>query len=339
MSGIENNPCIDTTTFDDVVFYLLEHYERNVIADLQEDEMEILTNVSDKIETMYNSFEIDFDKEAFMMLIKRLYPNSIMLGGNGELVDYTNTPSGKMVFNILDFAAIIAFIVSIYLIYLSFIQFNQLSCNITGNNVVELSSEIKEQLSQTIQSLSGQEFAFTNYIYNIFTTFTSNVVSTQQQRISTIIQTLLKTSIPDFTQQVTSQCITSETGWTGFFETTAKTFVSPEATSNCVMSMSQTLIAGFLQQQQQQINILLTGLQTNSLQIQNLVVYGVRLGYASTGYLAYRIMQIRRGIANVNQMEEIQEGGKKRRKRKTVKKTKKSKKSKRNNKKNKSKRK
>jgi len=293
-------PCLDKNKFGDVFIYLSEQYDKNEIAELQPNEMEILINACEKLEIFFVSSNISFDRNTFIILIKRLYPNGMMIGGDGEIVDYTNTPRKKIVFTFYDFTAILSFIVSIYLLYLSFIQFNQLTCNITGNNVVELSLEVKQQINQAIKSLSREEFTFLGYIYNIFTTFTNNVVSTQQQRIGNIVKTILSSSIPDFTQQVTSQCITNETGWTGFFEATARTFVSPEATSNCVMTMSQTLITGFLQQQQQQITILLTNLQTNSLQIQNLVVYGVRLGYASTAYLTYRIIQIKRAIENGN---------------------------------------
>ena len=160
MSKIENIPCLDANNLDNIFFYLNNHLERNELAELTPEEEKLLLNTTEKVSFLFKQRNVLFDEEYFTILIKKLYPNTILLGGNGEIINYSNIPRQNMVFTFYDFTAILAFIVSIYLLYLSFLQFNQLTCNITGNNIIELSGEIREQLNIAIQSLSGQEFSY-----------------------------------------------------------------------------------------------------------------------------------------------------------------------------------
>ena len=150
------NVCVTINNFDEVISYLLDHYQKNKIAILDTNEIELLNNVSDKIESIFTSQGMQFNKEGFKTLVERLYPKNIMFGGDDEILDYTNTPRKKTVFSIYDFVAILGLISSIYIIYLSFIQFNQMSCNITGNSIIELPSIVKDQLSESIKKMSGE---------------------------------------------------------------------------------------------------------------------------------------------------------------------------------------
>jgi hypothetical protein len=86
--------------------------------------------------------------------------------------------------------------------------------------------------------------------------------------------------------------------------------------------MTEILMQRFLNDQNEKINTLLTGLNTRTTQIQDLVFYGTKLGYASMAYLTYRIPQILRGIptgiqTNTNNNLYIENGGTQRRKRKS----------------------
>lgn len=210
------NVCITMNNFDEVISYLFDHYQRNETAVLDTNEIELLNNVSEKTESIFTSHGIQFNKEGFKTIVERLYPKNIMFGGDEEILDYTNTPRKKMVFSIYDFVAILGLIASIYIIYLSFIQFNEMSCNITGNSIIELPSVVKDQLSESIKSLSGEELSYLSYMYKIFVNFSNNIVSQQQKQISKLIHTTLNAAIPDFTDRINSQCLTNETGWTGF---------------------------------------------------------------------------------------------------------------------------
>jgi len=138
MSKIENIPCLDANNLDNIFFYLNNHLERNELAELTPEEEKLLLNTTEKVSFLFKQRNVLFDEEYFIILIKKLYPNTILLGGNGEIINYSNIPRQNMVFTFYDFTAILAFIVSIYLLYLSFLQFNQLTCNITGNNIIEL---------------------------------------------------------------------------------------------------------------------------------------------------------------------------------------------------------
>lgn len=322
------NVCVTINNFDEVISYLLDHYQKNKIAMLDTNEIELLNNVSDKIESMFTSQGIQFNKEGFKTLVERLYPKNIMFGGDDEILDYTNIPKKKIVFSIYDFVAILGLISSIYIIYLSFVQFNQMSCNITGNSIIELPSIVKDQLSESIKKLSGEELSYLSYMYKIFINFSNNIISQQQKQISKLIHTTLSAAIPDITDRVNSQCLTNETGWTGFFESATRSIISPTATTSCVTRMTELLMHRFFYDQNEKINILLTELNTKTIQIQDLVFYGTKLGYASLGYLAYRIPQIIRGIptkiqANTNNNLYIENGGTLKSKRKIKSKTKK----------------
>ena len=310
------NVCITINNFDEVISYLFDHYQRNETAILDTNEIELLNNVSEKTESIFTSYGIQFNKEGFKTLVERLYPKNIMFGGDDEILDYTNTPRKKMMFSIYDFVAILGLIASIYIIYLSFIQFNEMSCNITGNSIIELPSVVKDQLSESIKSLSGEELSYLSYMYKIFINFSNNIVSQQQKQISKLIHTTLNAAIPDFTDRINSQCLTNETGWTGFFESTTRSIISPTATTNCITRMTEILMHRFLNDQNEQINTLLTGLNTRTTQIQDLVFYGTKLGYASMGYLTYRIPQILTRIqGKTNNNLYIKNGGTQRRRR------------------------
>jgi hypothetical protein len=314
--------CVTMNNFDEVMSYLFEHYQRNETAILDTNEIELLNNVSEKINSLFTSQGIQFNKEGFKTHVERLYPKNIMFGGNDEILDYTNVPRKKMVFSIYDFIAILGLIASIYIIYLSFVQFNEMICNITGNSVIELPSIVKDKLSESIKSLSGEELSYLSYMYKIFINFSNNIVSQQQKQISKLIHTTLTTAIPDITDRINSQCLTSETGWTGFFESATRSIISPTATTNCITRMTEILMHRFLNDQNEKINTLLTGLNTRTTQIQDLVFYGTKLGYASMAYLTYRIPQIIRGIpkgiqTNSNNNLYIENGGTQKRKRKS----------------------
>lgn len=324
------NVCVTINNFDQVISYLLDHYQKNKIAMLDTNEIELLNNVSDKIESIFTSQGMQFNKEGFKTLVERLYPKNIMFGGDDEILDYTNTPRKKTVFSIYDFVAILGLISSIYIIYLSFVQFNQMSCNITGNSIIELPSIVKDQLSESIKKLSGEELSYLSYMYKIFINFSNNIISQQQKQISKLIHTTLSAAIPDITDRVNSQCLTNETGWTGFFESATRSIISPTATTSCVTRMTELLMHRFFYDQNEKINILLTELNTKTIQIQDLVFYGTKLGYASLAYLTYRIPQIIRGIptkiqANTNNNLYIENGGTLKRKSKRKSKTKKAK--------------
>jgi len=320
-------------SFDDIFLNLQEQYNKNETAVLNEEQHNFLNNIADFLEQQYSSQGIHFVKANFINFVKRFSgEEDTVVGGSDTLTTTTRKRQKKTIKpNMYDFAAICSLFLSVFLIYLSYAQFNKLACKITGSShLTQIPFDIKDKLIEAIQTVTTEEFTFMQYMYNVFTAFSLNIVTGQTSRISTIIQNILSQSVPEFTTQIQSACLTSGEGWSGFFETAAKTVISSEATSQCITKTSQELISNFLINQQHQINMLITQTQTSSIQIQNMLSYGTKLGYASITYLIFRIYELRASRIKMSKVRSIKNGGKskKQKRQKNQKKSKKQRKSK-----------
>jgi hypothetical protein len=193
-----------------------------------------------------------------------------------------------------DCIALFAMIASIYLLYLAYQGLNNLVSTVSGNTISELSNEVKSQLHTMLQTLKPktEDMTFWIYVYTSFTSFSSEIITSQQERIQHVIQTVLQSKIPDFSNQIKMVCFTQQTGWTGYIETFTKGILTTGISTQCVTSMTSNLVVQYLNEQQFHIHILLTGLQSTTLQLNKLFLYGVSLGYASFSYFFYRICKI-----------------------------------------------
>jgi hypothetical protein len=321
--------CITTDNFNEVMSHLFDHYQKNKIATLDEKETEMLNNVSEKLESIFRSQDIQFNTEDFQTLVKRLYPKkNSMLGGDGEeeIIVSRRNPRRKNVFYKYDFFAILGLIVSIYLLYLSFIQLNKLSCDITGNSVGELTSIITDEITESIKSLNKEELSYLNYILKFFIHFSKNIISRQKDKLYNIIQTTMSVAVPNFMDDVNSVCGIKRNDDTilGIIESSMRLAIHPTITTQCITETTQTLIEEFQNNQKTKLNLLLTKLNTNFSQIHALVSYGTTLGFASISYMYLRIPYIYYGMLNNDDNnDDIEYGGTRKRRHKKSKKSKK----------------
>jgi hypothetical protein len=321
--------CLDTQIMNDVITNLQYQYDKNITATLNEENENLLYSIADKLQLLFQTKNISLDKDKFINLIKKLYPGDQMIGGDDEIV--TASPSVKQPgINRYDFLAVLAFIVSIYLLYLSYIQLNDLACNLTGSSVVQLSNEFKDQIVKAINNLPREQMPFLTYMYKIFSSFSTDIISSQTTAVSDIIKknvyTFLNEAIVDFSSTIKAECITKETGWTGYLEATAKTYFSSQATTNCMTKLNSNLIKMYMLKATNDIDLLFINIDTKKAQIKDLVYYGCSLGYYSIAYISYRIYNLKNSrIKSTNSIPMTNVEGGTRKKRKRSKKTKKQK--------------
>ena len=202
------NMCLTSEEANEIFTYLSEQYNRNEIAELGVEELEVLNQLSDELEKLFLEQNVIFNKEKFILLIKRLYPNDIMLGGDGdEIIDYTNVSRKRQVFNKNDFFGILYFLSGFVLILLSFIRINEGLKNITGTNSVQIAQNMWDSIQTSTNGLSLHQLGILKYIYQMFMNTCNNFYVNQKDAASQQMMTILWTSvIPEYYETILKTC-------------------------------------------------------------------------------------------------------------------------------------
>jgi hypothetical protein len=101
--------------------FFITHYDKNIETELKPDDQQLLDDIANKLNEIASTQNVNFNKDGFKTLIKKLYIYDFtQFGGKDGLTPYS-TP------NKFDLFAIIMLISSIFLLYISFLKFNELS--------------------------------------------------------------------------------------------------------------------------------------------------------------------------------------------------------------------
>lgn len=364
---IMSKNCIDTNSYNEIVSFLSENYEKGELAILNDNETKILKETSKNLKLVFLAKNVVFDENGFEQIIKKCssFINNSSSGGmrrastlpimrtnygNQQLalkIPEFQPPPPQPVknkqnngFNRYDFLSILGLFVAIFVAYLSYLELNRSLIEFAEQDINELSNGLKEEVQLAISSTPREELSFISYLYNIFTTFTCNIAEQTSSTLQSSISRILTSAIPDFSSQIVSICGSKETGIFGVAESVFKAVLNPQGNQECVMRLTKTLVEQFVSERQNKLNIMLVSMQASNTTIQSYIRFAIGLGYSSCSYLVYRL---KNGLKKPSKLRNepllaIEEGGSKINKNKKSKKHKNSKnhkKPKRNTKKNK----
>jgi hypothetical protein len=302
--SLEKDICVTTEDYNDLFLSLTEQYNKNVVATLSGDEIEVINKtvglLNDVIMAKGLTGKLSIDREAFINLISRLMP--IFQEQSGGMDDNSLTPTKKKTTSVYvylsDLTSLVGLFVSIFLFYLSFIQLNNMICNATGSSVQELSLYIKEEfdgIREEIKNLTPPEASFFEFLFNALNIFSANIVDKQVLNIQSIISTSINNVVIDITGEVKRVCMPSIVLNDGTLMNSllnvASSAVSAYSsqTINCMTSTTSILTTQLLSQKTASINILMNQITTNAVQIKTSIMMATVLGYTCASYLILRI--------------------------------------------------
>jgi hypothetical protein len=208
INNIMMNMCLTPNDANEIFIYLMQQYNRNEIAEINVEELEVLNNIANELEKLFLEQNVIFNKENFILLMKRLYPNDIMLGGDGdEIIDYTNVSGNKKIFNKNDFFGILYFLSGFVLVLLSFIRINEALKNVTGTNSAQIAQNMMDSIQTSTTGLSLHQLGILKYMYQMFVNICNNFYVNQKEAASQQMMTILWTSvIPEYYETILKTC-------------------------------------------------------------------------------------------------------------------------------------
>jgi len=319
--------------FEKISQMLMQHYDKNIETQLQPDDEDFLNEVADKLDVLTNNEGIEFNREGFKTLVKKLYVYDFkQFGGVNGLVSYSNRRGP----NKYDFFAIIALVVSIIMLYIAFIKFNDLAKSVTNSGVGEISSSVRDLISDAlaeIEDLDMEDTTFLDYVWNSFCLFSESIVKRQMDAFKNIIIEVIKTTTLNLEKKIQDACMAPseivETGkwFVGSFDVgnwfnkgtnALVTLTSAQETSTCVFRTTLQVTRQELNSLINSLELLVTRIDTQTSQISKLIRYGTSIGVSAIGYLGYRVSEVVR--IGGPQQQKINYGGvKSRKKRKSMK--------------------
>lgn len=208
MNNAIMNMCLTPNDTNEIFIYLTQQYNRNEIAEIDVEELEVLNKIANQLEKLFLEQNVAFDKENFILLMKRLYPSDIMLGGDGdEIIDYTNVSGKKKIFNKNDFFGILYFLSGFVLVLLSFIRINEGLKNVTGTNSAQIAQNMWDSIQTSTTGLSVHQLGILKYMYQMFVNICNNFYVNQKEAASQQMMTILWTSvIPEYYETILKTC-------------------------------------------------------------------------------------------------------------------------------------
>jgi len=202
------NMCLTSNDANEILIYLLQQYNRNEIAEIGVEELEVLDKIANELEKLFLEQNVIFNKENFILMMKRLYPSDIMLGGDGdEIIDYTNVSARKKIFNKNDFFGILYFLSGFVLILLSFIRINEGLKTVTGTTSAQIAQNMWDSIQTSTTGLSVYQIGILKYMYQMFLNICNNFYVNQKEAASQQMMTILWTSvIPEYYETILKTC-------------------------------------------------------------------------------------------------------------------------------------
>jgi hypothetical protein len=257
---------------------------------LTQDETKIIDNVSKSLHMLYTNNGLSFNKEAFKKLIQQVSASSNQTGGDKK----------RLLTITLDFAAIVALFVAIFLFVFAYYELINLASSINLNAIgTNLKDDALDSIRNAIEDLKKDHnnISFLSYFYNIIKNFTFDVSEKQKNHIIDFITKSISNVSVDFKEKVIEHCVTNEdiTGYKNIdnvinFLVTSVT--STSVTSQCIITTTQTLTEQYMRNQMTALNLLSTKIITKGSQINNIFQLSATLGVKSIVYLSYNSKRI-----------------------------------------------
>lgn len=278
---------------------LLQHYNKNIVTTLNNQEETLLNNVADKLEELSKNNNIEFNKEGFKTFIKKLYVNNLNQSGGDDADDVVPYFNPNPTFNtLMDFTALLGFFVSVFLLYLAYENLSQITQGLTGYSPEGVGSEVMEQFNnakEEVRRLNKTQLTYLQFFYQVFTTLGCNIVDNQIANIQQIILVGLENSFKHVSKRVTASCLAQETKSNTMFGMVSSIFnvaSAPTASIECVNERTR-IETNLLRAQIDAIReSLFIEMRTKTNQIVGNISLAVKIGVPCASYLLSRIVYV-----------------------------------------------
>jgi hypothetical protein len=300
--------CITLENTNTIFGLMLKQMDLNIVASLDSEEQELLDNVSNFLNNILKSQNMNFDEDAFKNLVKKLYPKNSQFGGEDDdkVVTYDNQQERKKSFTKYDFFAIISLLVSIYFCWVAFIKINEISVNTSGLSLANLPPQLVKDVEtavQQVKSLSTNDLSFLQILYKSMTTFSCSIADSQIANIQTFVSTAITSSITNtkdiILQNALEHCgmktevLSQEWGTLGTLVNTLSSGITASLTSDstaqCMVMTTNAQLTKLVHDQVYAISIMTAELSAQGAQISALLSKSAQFGGASIAYFTYRI--------------------------------------------------
>lgn len=297
------------------------------ILSLTKDETDILDTLCENLKEICHKEDMHFDENRFKKLVKNVYvhlSDGRLKGGakSKKLVVYKETEkpsiktSTKRVI-LLDFAAVLAFLLGVVLLYISYIKFSRTVCELTStDNMKDLTDVIQTAAKDALDQVPNEDIGFVYYFWSIFTGFGSKLFVEYQSRIINTFSEAVKKIVTDSASTITHNCITPQSeGILGALESMF-TITDTNAVNACIMQTTKSITNKVMNDIAVNIELFTSKTTLTMTNTTNLANYGIRFIQGSIGYITIRYGN-RIAYTRSSRVEEL-EGGRKRRTRKSL---------------------
>lgn len=297
-------------TYKQLFTILLNRYNRNIVANLTSEEEMYLDDVLNNLNDVFvKVFDNTIDKDRVKMIIKRMYvPNRISVGGSDvetQIIQRPRENRSTMAKITADFLSIVGLIVSILLLYAVYIKFNNLLCEVVGQDIDNVGqttmNEIRSLITQMREEYASTENeGFLFFVFNAFYSFTNKVVLRNTEILTQSVVTAFSTIIETVKTQTQETCLGNIPKWDN-----VKTFMDGvgyvasmigmsnadywKTTLECSLETTRILTEQIISERTLTLRLLLNNLNVRTLELTNIMIFATRLFYTSSGYLIIRL--------------------------------------------------
>jgi len=295
---------------DNLGSILLQHYNKNVEATLNEPDKDLLNKVTDQLEELSKNSNVNFNSEGFKSFIKRVYvydltqyggdpPDEIVKYSSGQENSYSGRSSVSMTIT-ADFMALLGFFTSLFLLYLVYENLTAITQGVTGYTPVGVGQEVMEQFEiarEEVRRLDTSQLSFLQLFYQIFSTFGCSVVETNIANIQQIFLIGLQNSFRGISTRVTSACLTSSQevssrSTIGMLGSLFNIASAPTASLMCVNERTKIETSLIQSQVNALQDSLFLEISTRAQQISGNIALSLKIGIPCATYLMARIVYI-----------------------------------------------
>jgi hypothetical protein len=282
---------------------LLQHYNKNIETELNQNEEELLNNTTNKLAEVSESLGVSFNRDEFKSFIKKLFVYDLTQFGGDEGDEDENLNEVALVNSsriqyVYDFTAILGFIVSICLLYLAYDNLTQLTESISGTTPVGISESVAQQVMEAkraVENLNTSNLTWIQFFYEIISTFSCSIANKQVEQIKEIIEITLAKSFIGYRDRASALCTsgdkTNSASWR-IFSAFGNMVSSSEATKKCISDTTSLEFKRITTDIEYVKDTLFIQLNTKSSQIIGNIQMAAYIGTPCTLYLISRSKQL-----------------------------------------------
>ena len=310
---MSNETCLNvkqfTSKLNNLGDLLMEHYNKNIETTLNSEDEELLNKITDKLQEISTGLNVEFNKDGFKNVIKRLFVYDFaQFGGkddiDNQIVPYSEKSSQSnqrkiWLPNKYDFLAIVSFCASLYLLFLAYNRFISLTSTITQSTPNQLSERFQDEMETIIDEIKKLEIGNLSFIQFVFQSIQSlgcSFVSRRQSEIisglSALVNTILSNSYERFKFEAENLCIYKDNTMLSELNRVITSFISPKTQIECIAQAMQISQKSMQNELSTQIDRFILVTKSETLGILDVLSYAYFIGMPSALYLIARTKQV-----------------------------------------------